>query len=166
MDNHHPVGYSIIKHYQGNGATLDFVQRWLFSFPDGFARKGEAMSKPILIIEDNEPVRAIVAATLRAHGYETVIAGDGREAMTRLEAGLEPDLILLDMILPDVDGWQFCARYLDGHDHVPVVILTGLGIASEEWARSMGAVALLRKPVETAELIATIRRYVEGTRRI
>lgn len=121
------------------------------------------MPKPILIIEDSEPVRSGLGAILQAHGYGTVTAADGREGLVKLQAGLQPSLILLDMILPEIDGWQFFARYTDKlNGKVPVVIMTGLGIASEEWARSMGAVALLRKPVSGSELIAAVRRYIQG----
>jgi CheY-like chemotaxis protein len=116
------------------------------------------MSRPIFIIEDNEIVCAGLASALQAHGYETVTAANGRDGLAMLHAGLHPALILLDMILPELDGWQFCAHYMESESGVaPVVIITGLGIASVEWARSMGAVALLRKPVDTFQLLATVR---------
>ncbi len=121
------------------------------------------MSKPILIVEDDEIARVGLSAILQADGYETVTAVDGREALAQLEGGLEPALILLDMILPRCDGWQFCARRqsIPGGS-APFMIMTGLGIASDEWASSMGAVGLLRKPLDLDHLLATIRKYVRA----
>jgi CheY-like chemotaxis protein len=79
-----------------------------------------------------------------------------------LDAGLQPAMILLDMILPECDGWQFCAQQKDRPlAAVPMAIMTGLGIASDEWARSMGAVKLLRKPLDLEQLLATVRRHVQ-----
>lgn len=115
----------------------------------------------ILIIEDDEGPRASVAAILAAEGYQVAPAAHGREALNLLASGLQPNLILLDMIGPHVDGWHFMA--MRGVDPVlaliPVVVMTGLSIASDEWAKSLGAVALLRKPIHPARLLELVRQY-------
>jgi CheY-like chemotaxis protein len=117
----------------------------------------------ILIIEDDEVARAGLSSILRAHDYNVVAAANGLEAMDRLQSGLHPDLILLDMILPTYDGWKFFGRRRQEHlfEGIPVVIMTGLIIASVEWARSLGAVDLLRKPVEVDSLLETVRHYAQ-----
>jgi DNA-binding response OmpR family regulator len=77
-----------------------------------------------------------------------------------VKGGVAPDLVLLDMTIPPPDGWRILAlrKKAAALASVPVVILTGLDVAHEEWATSLGACALIRKPVETAELLAEVRR--------
>jgi two-component system response regulator MprA len=114
----------------------------------------------LLLVEDNEVVRARLAVVLRRAGYAVVPAADGREALAALRGGLCPDLILLDMLLPVADGWRFLERRRQqpALAAVLVVILTGLGVASPEWAAALGAAGLLRKPVEAGELLREVRR--------
>jgi CheY-like chemotaxis protein len=75
---------------------------------------------------------------------------------------LPPNLILLDMLLsrPGYDGWRFLARHrlVPALAAIPVVITTALGIASDEWARSLGATGLLKKPFDPDTLLAEVRR--------
>jgi twitching motility two-component system response regulator PilH len=125
------------------------------------------MPKTIMIVEDDEIARVGLATILQAHGYRTMTAAQGHEALDQLQTGLCPDLILLDMLLPECDGWEFCAqrRHRPTVALVPVVIMTGVGEANDEWAKSLGAVALLRKPLDVLELLETIRRITGGTGR-
>jgi len=78
-----------------------------------------------------------------------------------LQAGLLPDLILLDMIMPVQDGWQFCHQKQRDESlaPIPVVIMTGLSIVSDEWESSLGGTALLRKPIDVPALLETVRRH-------
>jgi CheY-like chemotaxis protein len=119
------------------------------------------MSQTVLVIEDDEIARTGLVAVLLNHGYEPVAAANGREALDRLQQGARPDLILLDMILPVCDGWRFLAerRQDAALSEIPVVVMTGLGIASDEWAKSLRAAALLRKPLNVATLLDTVRRF-------
>jgi CheY-like chemotaxis protein len=120
------------------------------------------MTQPILIVEDDAIARAGLAAILQANGYATLTAASGQAALAQLRSTSRPALILLDMILSGSNGWQFIAELrkdatLAG---IPVVILTGMTIASDEWARSLGAVGLLRKPIDVPMLLDTVRRHV------
>ena len=122
---------------------------------------GTSAEYPILIIEDNPVTRELVTGILQRQGYQPVLAGDALEAITLLRHGLHPCLIMLDMILPISDGWYFFAerpRYPEVAS-VPVVIMTALGVASPEWARSLGAVDLLRKPFTPSALLAIVRTH-------
>jgi CheY-like chemotaxis protein len=114
-----------------------------------------------LIVEDDEVARLGLSFLLQADGYETVTAVDAGEALERLHAGPRTDLVLLDMILPSCDGWVFCGRR--HHDveaaAVPVVIMTGLGIANEPWAKALGAVGLLPKPLDVPSLLRTVAQH-------
>jgi CheY-like chemotaxis protein len=118
--------------------------------------------KTLLIVEDNEVTREGLAIVLRREGFAVESAVDGHEAMDRLRAGPAPDLILLDMMTPRMDGWRFLERRRRDAAlaAVPVLITTALGIASPEWAASLGAAGCLRKPIETEELIQAVRRLL------
>jgi CheY-like chemotaxis protein len=118
--------------------------------------------KTLLIVEDNEVARAGMALILRRAGFTVEAAVDGRAALDRLGTGPPPDLILLDMMMPGLDGWRFLERRRRDAalSAVPVIITTALGIASPEWAASLGAAACLRKPIETEELVQAVRRLL------
>jgi CheY-like chemotaxis protein len=123
--------------------------------------RGPPVPKSILIIEDDEIARIGLSTVLQMDGYNTVAAPDGKEALDRLQSGLQPALILLDMILPGLDGWKFCAHLKNNQGiAAPFVIMTGVGVASEEWAKSLGAVGLLRKPMDVERLSEIVRRFV------
>ena len=121
---------------------------------------GLSMStKSILIVDDDPIQREGLAAVLRDKGYIVVVAADGDEAMAHMKQGPPIDLVLLDMMHDD-NGWHF----LDHRKQdpavaaLPVLIVTGLEIASPEWAASLGAVGYLKKPVNPEELFAEVRR--------
>jgi membrane protein len=120
-----------------------------------------ATASRILIIEDDEVARVGLASILENQGFCPIPAANGEEALELLRAGCCPDLILLDMIMPGFDGWQFMGqrqRKQTGAP-IPVVVMTGLGIASKEWALALGAVDLLRKPIDMERLLGIARRF-------
>jgi CheY-like chemotaxis protein len=114
----------------------------------------------VLVIEDDDAARVGLAALLHPYGYHVATAPTGQAALELLERDLRPSVILLDMIVPRIDGWQFMARRQKDKSlsSIPVVIMTGLGIACPEWASSLGAADLLRKPIEVETLLQTVRR--------
>jgi CheY-like chemotaxis protein len=118
-------------------------------------------AKTILIVEDNEVQREGLAAVLQNEGYSVVVAADGKEALSVVGTIL-PDLILIDMMMPPPDGWGLMRLWKQNPAlaSVPVVIMTSLGIASEEWAASLGACGLIRKPVEMEPLLREVRRCI------
>jgi CheY-like chemotaxis protein len=125
--------------------------------------------KTILIVDDSEIAREGLAAVLEREGAKPLLAANGREALELLESALEPpDLILLDMLLPVMDGWQFMEKRRSSPTlaSIPVVMVTALGAASWKWASSLGAVGLIRKPIEVEQLVRTIQYcFREGTDR-
>src|SRR5205807_387579 len=110
--------------------------------------------RTVLVVEDNALERKAVAAVLGQEGYDAVVAANGKEALERLSSEPAPDVMLLDMMMSELDGWQLLRllRQYPGLLAIPVIIVTGLGIASLEWARSLGAAGLVRKPVEVEHL--------------
>ncbi len=110
----------------------------------------------ILIIEDEQDIAEVVAARLRSEGFETEICGDGLAGIERCHA-LAPDLVVLDIMLPGIDGIEVCRRIQQGK-RTPVVMLTakdeesdmliGLGVGADDY---------LTKPFSPRELVARIR---------
>ena len=124
------------------------------------------MSTPatILVIEDNPITRKLVRATLDSEGYRVVEGEDGAGARHALASGL-PDLVLLDLVLPDVSGFLLLQeiRALPGGDEIPVLAFTGLLPRDDEArAAAAGFTEFLVKPVEPSRLVETIRAYVRA----
>jgi DNA-binding response OmpR family regulator len=116
----------------------------------------------VLVVEDEERIADLLRRQLEAGGFEVTVAARAATALSALEYGL-PDLVLLDLILPDVNGYQLCAilRRLYSHATLPIVILTGVEQCTEGLQHeAAGADAYLRKPYDAAELIQTIRTLV------
>jgi CheY-like chemotaxis protein len=116
-------------------------------------------SKKILVVEDNPVALEGLAVVLGRAGYAVATAINGREALDYLHRRPPPDLIVLDMLMPVLDGWHFLAqvRREPWLARVPVVVTTGT-ILTPEWANSQGCAGLLRKPVDEAELLREVGR--------
>jgi CheY-like chemotaxis protein len=101
----------------------------------------------ILIVDDSKFQRRALQNILEKAGYDSLQAQDGKEALTLAREGL-PDLILLDMMLPGLDGRAVLAALKNNPatSHIPVIILTGLSQKNEEKLRTAGAAAYLQKP--------------------
>lgn len=111
----------------------------------------------ILVVDDDPDLREFLRLTLTSMGFEVTSAANGREALDVLE-GYDPDLILLDMKMPVMDGWEFC-RTLEGRDaRPPIVVLTA---APDPACRAAEAHAdgWLGKPFEYEDLEMAVRRF-------
>ncbi len=121
------------------------------------------MNELILIVEDEEDVAEVMRYNLQKAGYRTVVAEDGEQAL-RTVRFCPPDLILLDLMLPEMDGWEVC-RVLRGSEQAretPVVMVTA---ADTEEARILslrvGADDFVAKPFSMQALIAKIREILD-----
>ena len=113
----------------------------------------------VMVVEDDFDIREVVRDLLDAEGYEVLVAGNGREALDLLEHGGQPCVILLDLMMPVMNGWQFLEA-LRGRPtlaQVPVVVVTASPSAVA------GADATIRKPFDLDDLVTTVGRYCEGT---
>ncbi len=110
----------------------------------------------VLAVEDDESVRRLYEAVLEEAGHDVRVAGNGRDALDMLD--WEPDLILLDLMLPVMDGYEFLRRLrsLPAGAHVPVLVLSAALPPGRHSVR--GAEAVLRKPFDFDVLMHTIRR--------
>jgi CheY-like chemotaxis protein len=114
-------------------------------------------SAPILVVEDDEAVRQGLRDLLEEEGYRAIGAADGREALAlATEANTAPGLILLDLRMPVMDGWQFLAEWKRRKtaSHCPVVLLSGLSYIQD----APGVADFLSKPVDRSRLLACVRR--------
>jgi two-component system cell cycle sensor histidine kinase/response regulator CckA len=113
----------------------------------------------VLVVDDNAPSRTALARLLRDAGFAVLEAADGQEAL-RLLAD-RPDLVVLDVVLPDTDGYEVCRRIKEGSDtaDIPVLMVSGVAVECADRVHGLetGADAYLRKPVEPEELIAHAR---------
>lgn len=115
----------------------------------------------ILIVDDDARNTFALASYLEIHNAETEIAKDGLEAITRLKEGLKPDLILLDMMMPVMDGYETLEALQENTEYkkIPVIAVTAKAMkGDEERCRSAGAWDYLAKPVDLKLLIEKISR--------
>lgn len=114
--------------------------------------------KKILVVDDEPEIVELVRMRLEAHGYAVITASDGLEALDLARAA-HPDLMILDVMLPKLDGFKVCAMLKQDtrYQHIPIVMLTAKTQANDEQtARDCGADAYLRKPFHAEEMLATI----------
>jgi CheY-like chemotaxis protein len=116
---------------------------------------------PILIVEDDPDLREMMAQLLTLEGYEPVTVGNGREALDYLHTHVRPDVILLDLMMPVMDGWAF--RREQQRDEtlaaVPVIVLSAL---DQTRADDVAADAFLKKPLDFDRLLELVRRYCDS----
>ncbi len=114
------------------------------------------MSARILVVDDEPQIRRLLNTSLGARGYDVAVAADGPAALERA-ANWRPDLILLDLGLPHMDGLEVC-RQVRGWSQVPIIVLTVRDAEQDKVAAlDLGADDYLTKPFGTDELLARIR---------
>jgi CheY-like chemotaxis protein len=113
---------------------------------------------PVLIVEDDGDLREMMAQMLTLEGFQAVAVANGREALEYLHDSERPDVILLDLMMPVMDGWEF--RRQQQADPalapVPVIVLSAL---DQMRATSLEAEAFLKKPLDFDRLLSLVRAY-------
>ena len=115
---------------------------------------------PILVIDDDEDIRDVLEMALESMGYCVEQAGGGAEALRLMEDGPKPSLVLLDMMMPDMDGEAVLSamRRAPALADIPVVLVTGHAAAQEK-ALELNAASALVKPIQYDELASTVERF-------
>ena len=120
------------------------------------------MPKTVLTVDDDNAITELLAMLLRTHGYEVLTANSGEEAIKFIKEK-NPHVVVLDLMMPGMDGWQVCKR-VRAFSNVPIVILSALDdpalIAS---ALDSGADDYLVKPVSSSILVAHLNRLIRRT---
>jgi len=111
----------------------------------------------VLIVDDDAPVARMVAATLGLEGFQTLVAHNGREALDCLD-GTSPDLIVLDLQMPVMDGRECFAELRSRGVLTPVVILSAYG--AEAAQRELGADSFIAKPFDPDDLVGMLRKLL------
>ncbi|MFN7973648.1 MAG: EAL domain-containing protein [Acidobacteriota bacterium] len=121
---------------------------------------GPAAHPTVMIVEDDDDLRELLGAVLSLKGYDVMRAADGAEAWHQLKEGRQPSVILLDLMLPVMDGWTFRMRQqrdpLIGR--IPVVVLTGAPELIQD-QRELDVEEWIGKPVDVDRLVETVKRY-------
>jgi CheY-like chemotaxis protein len=111
----------------------------------------------ILIVDDDPVMCQYLLDALEMSGYSGRISSNGREAMDMLDAGLNPSLVILDLLMPVMDGNEFLQEMMKRRNEVPVVLITGyLGNLKS----AVGVAAILEKPVTAAKVIEAVSALV------
>jgi CheY-like chemotaxis protein len=115
----------------------------------------------VLLVEDDDDCRAAVSELLESNGYAVTIAENGQVALDRLRSGLDPCVVLLDLMMPVKSGWQFRVEQLGDEDlaAVPVIVMSGLG-GVREAAQQLGIQDYVEKPVSPKHLFNLLDRYI------
>lgn len=111
---------------------------------------------PILVVDDDPAILTAVSEILGLEGYPVETATNGHEALQALER-MEPSLILLDMRMPVLDGWEFARELRNRGLHLPILVMTAAQSA-RVWAEEIGAQGYLAKPFEVTDLLAAVDR--------
>lgn len=125
-------------------------------------RKGYNMNKKILVVEDNEQNLYLATFLLKQSGYEVIAAIDGLKAIEKTKAE-KPDLILMDMQLPEIDGYEATSRIksMAEIDHIPIVAVTSYAMAGDrEKAMALGCAGYIEKPFDPETFVYEIEKYL------
>ncbi len=113
----------------------------------------------VLVVDDDEDLRDAIAELLRLRGFEVTQAANGRDALERI-AQRRPGVILLDMKMPVMNGWDFARAFRQEHDTESAIVVITAAADAQERAAEIGADGWLGKPFESADLYAAVGRHL------
>jgi twitching motility two-component system response regulator PilH len=123
----------------------------------------------VLVVEDSPAQREMISGLLQRSGLDVTSVNDGLEAMDLikglLEQGLPPDLVVLDIVMPRMNGYEVCRRIKadPATQHLPVVMCSSKGEEFDRyWGLRQGADAYIAKPFQPQELVGTVRQLLRG----
>lgn len=118
------------------------------------------MTKRILVVEDDNSIRELLVELLQSEGYEVASAINGLEGLKYLQSQTNPDLILIDLMMPVMDGYSFRTEQMKNSEwsKIPVVVMSAEANAKEKM-KTFGITAFLSKPVELDTILRTVEQY-------
>lgn len=117
------------------------------------------LQKRVLVVDDDASIRELLATALEDDGYEVVPARNGEDALN-VCARWRPDVIVLDLMMPIMDGWTFAKR-LRERDHIPIVVLSASNDL-ERHGKTVGATDVIGKPFDLDQLLPKVARAAEA----
>jgi CheY-like chemotaxis protein len=116
--------------------------------------------RKVLVVDDDPSIREVLAIILGAEGYQVLTAADGQKALELLRDGAMPQVILLDLMMPVMNGWAFREEMQRDATFapIPVLVMTGDGEIADKTAR-LSAAGFLRKPIALTDLLETVARF-------
>jgi CheY-like chemotaxis protein len=161
------VAFSLLYPGCAVAAVSQPTRRLLYGAVDGIVKRRSVVSEEpmprILVVEDNAMIREMMARRLQRRGYEILVAADGVEGVARAQVD-QPDLILMDMSLPVMDGWAATRRLkaTPATQAIPVIALTAHAMAGDrESCLAAGCDEYDTKPVDFARLIGKIQALLD-----
>jgi CheY-like chemotaxis protein len=120
----------------------------------------------LLLVDDDEELRELLAVTLRERGFSVVTAGNGQEALDHLRSAALPAAVLLDLNMPTMNGWQFCAaKNADaGLKALPVIVLSAAAKKDPASPYYLDVDEVVSKPIEIETLLLAIERLLDRSR--
>jgi twitching motility two-component system response regulator PilH len=118
----------------------------------------------VLVVEDSVTQREMITDLLKGNGLNVTIASDGVEALEKIQ-GQRPDLVVLDIVMPRMNGYEVCRRLKADPktQHVPVVMCSSKGEEFDRyWGMKQGADAYIAKPFQPTELVGTVKQLLRG----
>src|SRR3954453_14394679 len=116
----------------------------------------------IMIIDDDAAVRSALSDLLQEQGYRVVAVADGREGLRHLSRQEPPQLILLDLMMPAADGWQFRAEQLMNPALASIPVIVATALSASDVTRALGR-EVVAKPFDTRRLLSLVRRHCAGS---
>lgn len=143
---------------QAKSGAFDGTNHWAQA--NGRANTTARIGTPVLVVEDDAPIRESLAQVLREEGYRVTVAQDGIEALNRLAETRERHIIFIDLLMPRMDGIEFCERLMSDismrHDHALILMSAWFQHAIPGAA---GESARLYKPFDLEDVLELARRY-------
>ncbi len=118
----------------------------------------------VLVVEDSPAQQAMIADLLKGSGLDVTSASDGVEALEQIQ-GHRPDLIVLDIVMPRMNGYEVCRRLKADPktQHLPIVMCSSKGEEFDRyWGMKQGADAYIAKPFQPTELVGTVKQLLRG----
>jgi excisionase family DNA binding protein len=141
------------------GRHRRFLRADLEAFLDRSGPEAADGGPLVLVVDDNAALRSLVRVNLEQEGYTVIEAAGADEALAAV-ADQPPELVLLDVVLPDTDGWQLLQRLQERHGAIPVIMFSGQVDATAADAEERGARGFVGKPFDPQQLVARAKQLL------